>query len=315
MILVTGVSGFVGKAVVKRLVADGIATNVVAAMRRSDGVYEGVHSVQVGDMHATTDWSQALKGVKAIVHCAARVHVMQEASTDPLEEYRQVNVKGTLSLALQASRLGVRRFVFVSSIKVNGEATLLNHPFTADDMPAPLDPYGISKLEAEKGLREIEFCTGMEVVIIRSPIVYGYGVKANFASLLIWVARGIPLPLGSIQNLRSMVALDNLVDLLVTCLTHPAASGQTLLVSDGEDVSTTELLRLTGQAMGKTVLLIPIPTSLLKLGAIFLGKEAIVKRLCDSLQVDIEKTRRLIGWNPPITLKQGLVKVIEGLKP
>jgi nucleoside-diphosphate-sugar epimerase len=315
MILVTGVSGFVGRAVVKRLVADGIATNVVAAMRRSDGVYEGVRSVQVGDMHATTDWSQALKGVKAIVHCAARVHVMQEASTDPLEEYRQVNVKGTLSLALQASRLGVRRFVFVSSIKVNGEATLLNHPFTADDMPAPLDPYGISKLEAEKGLREIEFCTGMEVVIIRSPIVYGYGVKANFASLLIWVARGIPLPLGSIQNLRSMVALDNLVDLLVTCLTHPAASGQTLLVSDGEDVSTSELLRLTGQAMGKTVLLIPIPTSLLKLGATFLGKEAIVKRLCDSLQVDIEKTRRLIGWNPPLTLKQGLVKVIEGLKP
>jgi len=263
---------------------------------------------------SSTDWRLALNGIKAVVHCAARVHVMNDTSKTPLEEYRQVNVRGTLNLALQAAKAGVRRFIFVSSIKVNGEATLLNHPFTADDLPAPIDPYGVSKLEAEKGLLEIELCTGMEVVIIRSPIVYGPGVKANFASMLIWVARGLPLPLGHIQNLRSFVALDNLVDLLVTCLTHPAAAGQTLLVSDGEDISTTELVRRTGQAMGKKVLLIPLPASLLKIGSAFLGKEVMMQRLCDSLQVDIEKTRSLIGWNPPITLDQGLMKAVEGMK-
>lgn len=223
-------------------------------------------------------------------------------------------MNGTLNLARQAAQVGVRRFVFVSSIKVNGEATQPGQAFTADDVPSPLDPYGVSKLEAEQGLREIEAQTGMEVVIVRPPLVYGPGVKANFAAMMRWVARGIPLPLGAIHNARSMVALDNLVDLLVACLKHPAAAEQTFLVSDGEDVSTTELLRRTAQAMGKKALLLPVPASVLELGATVLGKRDVAQRLCGSLQVDIEKTRRLLGWNPPLTLEQGLKKALEGMK-
>jgi nucleoside-diphosphate-sugar epimerase len=239
---------------------------------------------------------------------------MQDDAADPLDAYRLVNVEGTLNLALQAAAAGVRRFVFVSSIKVNGEATSPRRPFTADALPAPLDPYGVSKLEAEQGLRELEAKTSMEVVIVRPPLVYGQGVKANFASMLCWVARGIPLPLGAIHNARSMVTLDNLVDLLVTCLKHPAAAGHTFLVSDGEDVSTSELLRRTAHAMGRKAFLLPIPTFMLDWGAALLGKRAVAQRLCGSLQVDIEKTRHLLGWNPPLTLDQGLKKAVEGMK-
>lgn len=255
-----------------------------------------------------------MQGVGALVHCAARVHVMQDDAADPLEAYRLVNVEGTLNLARQAATAGVRRFVFVSSIKVNGEASLSGQPFTADDVPTPLDPYGVSKLEAEQGLRELEAQTGMDVVIVRPPLVYGPGVRANFASMMRWVARGVPLPLGAIHNFRSMVALDNLVDLLVTCLKHPAAAGQTFLASDGEDVSTPELLRRSAQAMGKTAFLLPVPTFLLESGAALLGKRDVAQRLCGSLQVDIEKTRRLLGWKPPLTLNQGLKKAVEGMK-
>lgn len=255
-----------------------------------------------------------MQGVDALVHCAARVHVMQDDAADPLDAYRLVNVEGTLNLARQAATAGVQRFVFVSSIKVNGEASLSGQPFTTDDVPTPLDPYGVSKLEAEQGLRELEAQTGMDVVIVRPTLVYGPGVKANFASMMLWVERGVPLPMGAIHNARSMVALDNLVDLLVTCLKHPAAAGQTFLVSDGEDVSTTELLRRTAQAMGKKALLLPVPAFLLELGAAMLGKRAVAQRLCGSLQVDIEKTRRLLGWKPPLTLNQGLKKAVEGMK-
>jgi nucleoside-diphosphate-sugar epimerase len=315
MIFVTGATGFVGSALVRRLAGEPTIDGVVAAVRRADGSWPtGVRPVQMGDLLPTTNWRMALQEIDAVVHCAARVHVMEDTATNPLDEFRYVNVQGTLNLARQAAAAGVRRFVFISSIKANGEATQPGHPFTADDVPAPLDPYGVSKVEAEQGLRELADRTSMELVIVRPPLVYGPGVKANFAAMMRWVARGVPLPLGCIQNARSMVARDNLVDLLVTCLKHPAAAGQTFLVSDGEDLSTTELLRRTGVAMGKPARLLPVPSSWLHLVAAMLGKQDVAQRLCGSLQVDIEKTRRVLGWQPPLSLDQGLKIAVEGMK-
>lgn len=315
MILVTGATGFVGNAMVQRLAEDSASGGVVAAVRRLDKSWpKGVQPIQMGDLLPTSDWRAVLQGLDAVVHCAARVHVMQDTATDPLEAYRQVNVLGTLNLASQAAQAGVRRFVFVSSIKVNGEATAPGRPFTADDTPVPLDPYGVSKMEAEQGLHELSARTGMEVAIVRPVLVYGPGVKANFASMMRWVARGVPLPLGLIHNARSMVALDNLVDLLMSCLTHHAAAGHTFLVSDGEDVSTTELLHRTAQAMGKTARLLPVPASWLEFGAALLGKRAVAQRLCGFLQVDIKKNQRLLGWRPPLTLDEGLKKAVGGMQ-
>lgn len=311
-ILVTGATGFVGRAFVSLLVLQGGHIVRVALRREGPPWPDSVERVYVEDLASDNDWSKALSGVRVVVHAAARVHVMQDKSSSPLAEFRRINVEGTLNLARQAAAAGVRRFVFVSSIKVNGEATQLGTPFTADDAPAPLDAYGISKMEAEQGLRELAAQTGMEVVIIRPPLVYGPGVKANFSAMMRWLRRGVPLPLGAIHNQRSLVSLGNLVDLIVTCLTHPAAANQTLLVSDGEDVSTTDLLRRMGQAMGRPVRLIPVPASWLKLAAAMVGKRDVAQRLCGSLQVDIEKTRRLLGWRPPLTLDQGLKRAAEG---
>jgi UDP-glucose 4-epimerase len=311
--LVTGGTGFVGAALLRQLLRDGVetATSVRGAVAAA---IKDVQYHQVDGMTSITDWSVALEGVRSVVHCAARVHVMKDGANDPLKAYREVNVEGTLNLARQAAQTGVRRFVFVSSIKVNGESTLTGSAFSADQEPAPLDAYGLSKLEAEKGLWQLAAQTGMEVVIVRPPLVYGPGVKANFASMMRWVSRGVPLPLGRINNARSMVSLDNLVDLLVTCLKHPAAAGQTFLVSDGDDVSTTELLRRTARAMGKRALLLPVPAPLLEMVAALLGKQAMAQRLCGSLQVNIDKTRSILGWEPPLTLDQGLKKAVEGLK-
>ena len=312
-VLVTGANGFVGRAVCAQALARGMTGR--GAVRSPCVLPAGAECQVLEGLAEQSDWRAALAGIAVVVHAAARVHVMADTATDPLAEFRRVNVQGTLNLARQAAAAGVRRFVFISSIKVNGESTQPGHPFTADDAPAPLDPYGISKGEAEQGLRELSAQTGMEVVIIRPPLVYGPGVKANFAAMMRWLQRGVPLPLGAIHNQRSLVALDNLVDLIVTCMTHPAAANQTFLVSDGEDVSTTELLRRMGQAMNRPARLIPVPTSGLKLAATMVGKQDVAQRLCGSLQVDIEKTRQLLGWRPPLTLDQGLKKAAEGFGP
>lgn len=276
---------------------------------------ENVEAITVADLAADTDWSAAVAGIDTVIHCAARVHVMEDTASDPLTEFRRVNVDATLALARQAQEAGVRRFIFISSIKVNGEMTQAGHPFTADDAPAPIDPYGVSKMEAEQALLEIARTGRMDVVIIRPVLVYGPGVKANFLSMLRWLDKSVPLPLGGIEgNRRSLVALDNLVDLIVTCRSHPAAAGQIFLVSDGEDLSTTALLRRLGKALGKTPTLLPVPASWLMRAARLLGKPGIAQRLCGSLQVDIEKNRKLLGWTPPISVDDALKATVEAYR-
>lgn len=312
MILVTGATGFVGRALIVRLRADD--QSVRAAIRRESGLEKsGVETARVADLGADTDWREAVSNVDAVIHTAARVHVMSDGASDPLMEYRRTNLHGTLQLARQAAEAGVRRFVFVSSIKANGEATRIGTAFSADGPAVPVDPYGISKLEAEQALLELAAQTGMEVAIVRPPLVYGPGVKANFRTMMSIVARRIPLPLGGVTgNRRSMVSLDNLVDLLTICVHHPAAGNQTFLVSDDEDLSTAQLLKRLGQAMGKPARLLPVPANWLEQGASMLGRADVAHRLCGSLQVDISKTKRVLGWAPPITVDQGLRKAAEG---
>lgn len=312
--LVTGANGFVGSALCARLLRDGTA--VRGAVRSPSSQPDGVEAIAIGSLSPETDWTAALRNVDQVVHLAARVHVMNDKSSDRLAEFRRVNVEGTANLAHQAAAAGVRRFVYLSSIKVNGEFTEAGQPFTADDAPAPEDPYGVSKYEAEQALRQIAADTGMEVVIIRPPLVYGPGVKANFQSMMRWLARGVPLPLAAVtDNLRSLVALDNLVDLVVTCLNHPAAANQTFLVSDGEDLSTAQLLKRMGAAMGYPARLFYLPPALLKLGATVLNKSGIYQRLCGSLQLDIAKSRHLLGWSPPESLDEGLRRAAEDFRP
>lgn len=307
-IVVTGITGFVGRAVLESLSALASFKLVAAVRKPISNLPTGVACMLVADLKADTDWSQALDGAWTVIHCAARVHVMDDPSSDPLAEFRKVNVEGTLNLARQAVADGVKRFIFISSIKVNGEGTAPGAAYTADDVAAPLDPYGISKLEAEQGLRALAAETGMQVVIIRPVLVYGPGVKANFLSMMRWLNKGVPLPFGAIYNKRSLVALDNLVDLIVTCIDHPAAANQTFLVSDGEDLSTTELLGKMAMALGKPARLLPLPSWILESSAKLLGKQALAQRLCGSLQVDITKTRELLSWTPPLSVDKALEK-------
>lgn len=301
MILVTGATGFVGKGLCTELAARGLPFR---AASRS----QGPGCITVGELDAATDWSAALAGVDRVVHLAARVHVMKERAADPLAEFRRTNVAGTLRLARQAAAAGVRRFVFVSSIKVNGEETQPGRPFTADDTPGPQDAYGVSKMEAEQALLELGRQSGMEVVVLRPPLVYGPGVQANFRSMLRWVRRGVPLPLGAVDNRRTLVALDNLVDLVIACVEHPGAAHQVLLAGDGEDLSTPELLRRVAAALGTQARLVPVPPVLLVTAAKLIGQGAVARRLCGSLQLDLGKTRRLLGWTPRVGIDEALRK-------
>lgn len=292
--MITGSTGFVGGALVDRLRLAGVPLVLVRNLNT-----------------AVTEMAD----ISTVIHLAARVHVMHDTASDPLAAFREVNFYATLELATQAAAAGVRRFVFASSVKVNGEATAVDHAFTERDAPAPQDAYAISKWEAEQGLRQIAANTGMEVVIIRPPLVYGPGVKANFAALMRAVQRGMPLPLGAVHNLRSLVGLDNLVDFIITCVGHPAAANQTFLVSDGADISTPDLVRAMARAASRPARLLPVPVGVLATLASLLGKRAAVDRLCSSLQLDISKARELLQWSPPVTLDEGLRRAFAEATP
>lgn len=310
--LVTGANGFVGSYLCSEMINRG--TRVRVALRTSNSKQKAFEFSVVGQIDEQTNWTEALSGVDVVIHLAARVHVMQDESSDPLAEFRKVNVAGTENLARQVARAGVKRFVYVSSIKVNGEATDGVSKFTESDAPNPQDSYGISKWEAEQALHRVSAETGLEVVIVRPPLVYGAGVKGNFAQMLKVLAKGIPLPFASVHNRRSLVYVANLVDALILCATHPAAVGQTYLVSDGEDVSTPDLLRQLGGAMGHPARLIPCPQALLRLGGRMTGKADQVDRLLGSLQVDSGKIRRELGWMPPYTVSRGLQVTVPRVK-
>nr|WP_314876125.1 SDR family oxidoreductase [uncultured Pseudomonas sp.] len=305
-ILVTGANGFIGAALCRSLLALP-GRDVRGSVRGPHArLPVGLQPVQVATLDGSTDWQAALAGVDQVVHTAARVHVMHDSSSDPLAAFRQVNVEGTLNLARQAALAGVKRFIFISSIKVNGEANPAGRPYQADDSPAPGDAYGVSKLEAEQGLWQLSAETAMEVVVIRPVLVYGPGVKANFHSMMRWLHKGVPLPLGAVDNRRSLVSVANLVDLIQVCMEHPCAANQTFLVSDGNDVSLSQLLRMLGQALGRPARLLPVPSWLLRSAASALGRRNVAQRLFGSLQVDISKNHQLLGWTPPYSLEQGL---------
>ena len=307
MILVTGATGFVGKALLDLLDREGISYRPVSRTARKN-------YVQVTNIDADTDWSQALAGVETVIHLAARVHVMKESTADPLVAFRTMNVDATINLASQAAALGVKRFVFISSIKVNGEATKPGHPFTAEDIPAPVDAYGQSKLEAEQALFQLGNKTGMEIVVVRPPLVYGPCVKANFAALIRWAGSRVPFPFGAARNARSLVYVENLVDLIVLCVHHPAAANEVFCVSDDEDLSTAELFRRLSTLQGGRSRIVAVPVRLLTIVFGLIGKAAEADRLLGSLQVDIAKTRSRLSWAPTISCDEGLRRTVERLK-
>jgi len=304
-VLVTGGNGFIGSALCEKLCRNGMLAKGI--VRSLDSKFDKKKYVAMGNLSPETNWGVALKGISHVVHLAAKAHVAKYSDSEFLSEIRRLNVETTLHLARQAACAGVKRFVFISSIKVNGEFTKAGQLFTADDAPNPKDPYGISKYEAEQALFELSSKTGMELVVIRPPLVYGPGVKANFELMMRWLVSGMPLPLAAVtENRRSLVALDNLIDLIVTCLYHPSAANQTFLVSDGEDLSTAALLKRIANAMRCRARLFYIPDSLLKFGLIALNKPEIYQRLCGSLQLDSTKTQQHLNWAPPISVDEGL---------
>lgn len=304
-VLVTGATGFIGRHLLARLLRDGHAVRGTFRTRGPGApLPAGAAAVPIEAIGPETEWGHLLAGVDTVFHLAARVHVMKEPGGDPLALYREVNVAGTARLARQAATAGVRRLVFLSSVKAHGEET--REPYREDSPLAPRDPYGISKMEGEEALRRIEREAGLEIVILRPPLVYGPGVKANFLALLRWVDRGWPLPLASTRNARSLIYVGNLVDALTRCGDDPRAAGKTYLVSDGEDVSTSGLVRSMAAALGRPPRLVPFPTGALTLAGRLTGRRATVERLVGSLRVDAARIRRELGWSPPWSLEEGL---------
>lgn len=313
-VLVTGSSGFIGKGLCASLNLAGYGVVMaVRQLRDMEAPRGGGKCVAVGNIGQDTDWRQALAGVDTVVHLAARVHVMKELASDPLAVFRAVNVAGTENLARSAAKYGVKRLVYLSSIKVNGESTPRD-AFTENDAPHPQDAYAISKWEAEQWLHEIAAETGLEIVIIRPPLVYGPGVGGNFIRLLDGIDRRIPLPFASVRNRRSLVFLGNLIDALVSCVSHPAAAGKTYLISDGEDVSTPELIERVAVALGRPARLFPVHVGLMRLAGAVFGKSAAVERLLSSLTVDNAAIRRELGWVPPYSMAQGLTETANWYK-
>lgn len=305
-ILVTGGTGFIGRALVTRLVQDRAQVRSSVRHRPKSSI-----EVQAPSLGSDAEWRSALEGMTTVIHTAARAHVLKEQAESPIQIFREVNSAGTLQLARQAAEVGVQRFLFISSIGVNGTQSI--KPFTESDVPHPVEPYAVSKLEAEQGLMELSRETGMEVVIIRPPLVYGAGAPGNFGRLANALRRGIPLPLGAVtQNRRTLVGLDNLVDLIVTCAYHPAAANQVFLAGDDEDLSTADLLRRLAKAFGVSPRLLPVPVPLLKAIASAAGKSGMLERLCGSLQLDTTKAREVLGWTPPLTVDEGLARAAAG---
>ncbi len=310
-VLVTGATGFVGHTLCEVLARSGYV--VRAALRSGRSVHPCIsEKAVVGDIAASTDWRAALRGVDVVIHAAARVHVLHDAGANS-DLYIETNARGTEHLAIASAQAGIRRFEYLSSVKVNGEETT-DRAFSAYDEPHPQDAYGTSKWLAEKHLIEIGVRTGMETVIVRSPLVYGPGVRANFLRLLRWVDKEWPLPLGAIENSRSLVSIWNLCDLLVHVLNHPLAPGRIWMVSDGEDLSTPELIQRLGGAMGRRVRLVPVPVGLLRLAGRVMGRKTEIARLCGSLTVNIEPTCRELGWSPPIRADEGLARTVAAYR-
>jgi nucleoside-diphosphate-sugar epimerase len=309
-ILVTGANGFVGKALCKSL---NNTEHQIAALSRYVVASNVNKHYMLTTLDGNTNYTHPLNGIDVVIHLAGRAHVLNDKSIDPYQAYAKVNIEATKSLALQAAASGVKRFIFISSVKVNGEETT-DKPFSEHAKPNPQDDYGKTKLEAEQALSLIAKGTGMDVVIIRPPLIYGKGVKANFKHLIQLCQKPLPLPFGAIQNKRSMIYIDNLVDFIMVCITHPNAANETFLISDDADVSTTNLIKMIRQALDVPILLMPIPQSWLEFFLRLMGKKNLDARLCGNLQIDISKAKKMLRWKPPISIEDGLKATVIGFK-
>jgi nucleoside-diphosphate-sugar epimerase len=310
-ILITGATGFVGNALYKNLRLKKYTIHV-SVRSNQQKITEGVTSFNVGEICSETNWKDALKGVDCIIHCAARAHVMREKKTNILKNYRKINVEGTRSLAKQAVAFGVKRFIFLSSVKVNGEKTRESFRFKHNDLSRPEDAYAISKWEAEQVLLDESKKSGLEVVIIRAPLVYGYKAKGNLKRLIKLVRSGIPLPFSLVSNKRSLIGLDNLINVIIRCIDHPEAAGKTFLVSDSEDLSTPDLLTHISSAMGYSSRLFPVPISLLKFVSRVIGRKSEMDRLLESLQIDNSYTCEVLNWAPTVSVAEGIRRMVRG---